>query len=140
KTPLMVLKRLTEERHRPVSELNPDIPGWLAAVIDRLLVKDPKARYQTAQEVATELENHWAILRSSSGVAAGLCEKKRKAASRRAILLGTAAALLVVAVAGVAAFFWFPFNRPAPTNQEPASPPSRAVLRGNAGSVWAVAF
>src|SRR5437588_11914578 len=33
RSPLAVLKRLTEERHRPLRELNPDVPEWLAAVI-----------------------------------------------------------------------------------------------------------
>jgi serine/threonine protein kinase len=44
KTPLAVLKRLTDERHRPVRELSPDTPEWLAEVIDRPLAKSPAER------------------------------------------------------------------------------------------------
>jgi len=53
---LAVLKRVCEIRHRPVRELNPDVPDWLEAVIDRLLAKDPADRFETATEVADLLE------------------------------------------------------------------------------------
>src|SRR5262249_24592117 len=42
---------------KPIRVINPAIPDALAALIDRLLVKDPAGRFQTAAEVA-ELLNH----------------------------------------------------------------------------------
>src|SRR5271157_3429857 len=53
---MAVLKRVCDDRHRSIRELNPDIPDWLEAVIDRLLAKDPADRFQTAAEVADLLE------------------------------------------------------------------------------------
>jgi serine/threonine protein kinase len=59
-TTLGVLRRVCDETHRPVREVNPDIPDWLAALIDRLLEKDRARRYQTASVVAEELNRHLA--------------------------------------------------------------------------------
>jgi serine/threonine protein kinase/predicted anti-sigma-YlaC factor YlaD len=57
-TTLGVLRRVCDDAHRPVREVNPDIPEWLAAIVDRLLAKDREVRFQTAGEVASILENH----------------------------------------------------------------------------------
>ena len=54
-TTLGVLKRVCDDTHRPVREVNPDVPDWLSAIIDRLLAKDREDRYQTAEEVVEVL-------------------------------------------------------------------------------------
>ena len=53
---MAVLKRVCDDRHRSIRELNSDVPDWLEAVIDRLLAKEPGDRFQTAAEVADLLE------------------------------------------------------------------------------------
>ncbi|MFO0892569.1 MAG: protein kinase [Isosphaeraceae bacterium] len=53
---LAVLKRVCEDDHRPIRELNPEIPDWLEAIIDRLLAKDRDDRFASAAEVADLLE------------------------------------------------------------------------------------
>jgi serine/threonine-protein kinase len=47
-----VLRQVSDTPHRPIASLNPALPTWLGAVIDRLMAKDPAARYQSAAEVA----------------------------------------------------------------------------------------
>ena len=54
-TTLAVLKRICEDEPRPIRELNPEIPEWLAAIIGKLLAKDPADRYQSAGELASLL-------------------------------------------------------------------------------------
>ena len=49
---LAVLRRVCDSTPRPIRESNPDIPAWLADVIDRLLAKSPADRIQSATEVA----------------------------------------------------------------------------------------
>jgi serine/threonine protein kinase len=49
---LAVLKRVCEDQARPIRELNPAVPAWLASIIDRLMAKDPARRLSSAQEVA----------------------------------------------------------------------------------------
>ncbi len=50
-----VLQRVCHDMPRPIREVNEEIPEWMVAIIDRLLAKDPEARYQSAEEVAQVL-------------------------------------------------------------------------------------
>lgn len=60
---LAVLKRVCDDTPRPIREVNPDIPAGLAEIINRLLSKNPDARFQTAGEVAELLSRYLAHLR-----------------------------------------------------------------------------
>ncbi|HYH67039.1 MAG TPA: protein kinase [Urbifossiella sp.] len=40
----------------PIREIRPDVPDEVAAILARMMAKDPKARYQTPAQVAAELE------------------------------------------------------------------------------------
>jgi serine/threonine protein kinase len=59
---MAVLKRVCEEAPRPVREINPEVPDWLAETIARLHAKDPGGRFQSAAEVAHVLGEHLAGL------------------------------------------------------------------------------
>jgi serine/threonine protein kinase len=61
-TTLAVLRRVVETTPSPIRELNPEVPDGLAAIIDRLLAKDPGRRFQTAGEVADLLAGYLAHL------------------------------------------------------------------------------
>jgi serine/threonine protein kinase len=52
---LAVLKRVTEDTPRPITEVIPETPLWLCAIITKLHAKNPDERYQTAQEVVDVL-------------------------------------------------------------------------------------
>jgi serine/threonine protein kinase len=62
---MAVLKRICDDTPRPIRDINLDIPDWLAAIVDKLMSKDPAARYQTAAEVAELFGEHLAQLNSS---------------------------------------------------------------------------
>src|SRR5205807_1317961 len=49
------LRAYESQPPRPLAELRDDVPAELAAVLDRMLAKDPAARYQTPVEVAEAL-------------------------------------------------------------------------------------
>ncbi len=51
-TTMAVLKRVCEETPRPLREINPEIPDWLAAIISKLHAKAPSDRFQSAAEVS----------------------------------------------------------------------------------------
>ena len=51
---LAILNRICTEKHRPVREVNPDVPPAVAAIVDRLLEKNTSVRYQSANEVRDE--------------------------------------------------------------------------------------
>ena len=61
-TSVATLRRVCDDTPRPIREVNPDIPDWLVAIIDRLLEKDPDERFQTADQVADLLGKHLAYL------------------------------------------------------------------------------
>jgi WD40 repeat protein len=69
-TTLAVLRRVEDCRPRPIREVNPDIPDWLAEIVDQLHAKDPADRFQSAGEIATLLENWLAHLRQPTTVPA----------------------------------------------------------------------
>ncbi|MBC8116556.1 MAG: protein kinase, partial [Candidatus Saccharimonas sp.] len=65
---LAVLKRVTEDTPRPISEIIPETPAWLCAIITKLHAKNPDERYQTAQEIADVLANCESQLKTHSGL------------------------------------------------------------------------
>jgi hypothetical protein len=67
-TNMGVLKRVCEETPKSIRETNPEVPDWLAAVVERLHAKDPAARFQSASEVAEVLGRHLAHVQHPSVV------------------------------------------------------------------------
>ncbi|HVK07974.1 MAG TPA: protein kinase [Gemmataceae bacterium] len=68
-TTVAVLKRVCEDDPRDVRDHNPDVPDWLADIIDRLLEKRPRDRFRSADEVARLLSRHLDHLHSPDLVA-----------------------------------------------------------------------
>jgi hypothetical protein len=110
-TSLGVLKRVCEETPRPIRELNPDIPEWLCAVIDKLHAKAPAERFQSAAELAEVLGCYLAHLQQPSTplpmgmVPAAAAQKPRPAMTarewlrdRRQWAVAAVAALVVLGV------------------------------------------
>lgn len=53
---LAILNRICNDEHRPVEQVNSDVPPEVADVIDRLLSKKPGDRFRDAAEVEQRLE------------------------------------------------------------------------------------
>jgi serine/threonine-protein kinase len=94
---LAVLRRVCEDRPRPIAESNPDTPDWLAAVVDRLLVKAPARRFASAVAVADLLRQCLAHLRHPSQVAVPRILRTR---SRRWLVVCAVVAAAVLVAAG----------------------------------------
>jgi serine/threonine protein kinase len=62
-TTVAVLKRVCEEMP-DVRDHNPDLPDWLAEIINKLHAKRPRDRFRSADEVARLLSRHLRHLRS----------------------------------------------------------------------------
>ena len=157
KTPLAVLRRVADEDHEPLSQLNPDVPAWLEEIIDHLLAKNPVDRFQTAREVAEELAVHLAVLQPGSGVehpaeACGILKSRSSSRIwRRGDLCKTkvpagvgllAGALLGgLGVLGFGAFFGeTPSTPPGQVAKADDGPDSAAVLPVKSGAVWSLAI
>jgi serine/threonine protein kinase len=97
-----VLRRITDTQPRPIREVNPDIPPWLVAIIDRLLAKEPADRFASATEVAQLLEQCLAHVQQPASVALPVVCRVGQAKRRPTVLAAIAlcgAAILVVALA-----------------------------------------
>jgi hypothetical protein len=57
-TPLLTLDRVRRDEAAPLSQIDPAIPPWFCSVVERLLMKDPADRIQSAAELADILEAH----------------------------------------------------------------------------------
>jgi len=53
-----VIKRVTQDTPRPISNQNPEIPLWLIEIITCLLQKNPEHRFQSAEGVVAILDQH----------------------------------------------------------------------------------
>lgn len=56
-TTLAVLNRVVEDQPRPIHEIIPEVPDWLASLIARLHVKNPGDRFASAAEVARHFDD-----------------------------------------------------------------------------------
>ncbi len=127
---MAVLRRICDERPRPVRSVNPDVPIWLTAVLDKLLAKAPAERFQSAKEVADLLGTYLAHLQQpdthplpqgSAWRAGGVSPLMRRL---RQWLI---AAVLLLALGGISAAVlrWMPDGFP---------PVQETVEDGNPGS------
>lgn len=53
-----VIKRVTQDTPRPITDQNPEIPPWLIEIITCLLQKNPEHRFQSAEGVVAILDQH----------------------------------------------------------------------------------
>lgn len=51
-----VIQRINNDQPTPIREINPEVPAWLAQIIERLMSKEAGDRYESAQEVSDLLE------------------------------------------------------------------------------------
>jgi hypothetical protein len=67
-TTFAVLKRVVDDDPRPLREVIPELPQWLADVIAKLHAKNPVDRFQSAREVADVLADYEGQLKSQATV------------------------------------------------------------------------
>ncbi len=71
-TPVAVLRRVSDDVPRPIRQLNPEIPDWLEAIVERLHAKDPADRFDSASDVADLLGHCLAHIQEPLAVALDL--------------------------------------------------------------------
>jgi serine/threonine-protein kinase len=116
--PLAVLNRICRDRHRPVWEINPDVPDGLSDVIDRLLEKKPHRRLASAEEARAALLKVLGTLQQP--VAARRRSAFRRRLRARRPLLLSITALAVLGVVGIFSARFFNPELP-PAHQRPES-------------------
>lgn len=72
---LEIRRKIANEPHKPLSEINHDLPRELTIITDRALAKDPKDRYPTTFDLARDLEG--ALKGSSLHLNGALAERTK---------------------------------------------------------------
>jgi hypothetical protein len=65
-TAMGVLKRLCDNAARPIREINPETPEWLAVILNRLHAKSAADRFHSADEVVSLLQRGMASLQTGT--------------------------------------------------------------------------
>jgi hypothetical protein len=129
-TPLQKLLGHQERSPRPATELRPDMPARLAALLERTLAKQPERRPATAAEVAEEIS----VALSAEGTApsASRAVGAARRRSRRALAVLVAAAVLLATVSVAALVGWRPTRPPDENERVPVQGETRpaAALAG----------
>ena len=73
-----VMYRRVKEKPKDPKLVNPDLPDWVCSVILRCLEKDVASRYQTAQEILTDIDAHRSTSSHSHSVVLPITEKAAK--------------------------------------------------------------
>jgi hypothetical protein len=102
-------RRVTSQMHVSLSEVSKDVPSDFVQIVDRLLAKDPKDRYQSASELAEDLTRLLAERNRAPGPAPVLPAPApaRRIGARRIVL-----SVLALVVAGATlALLWHRHTR-----------------------------
>jgi WD40 repeat protein/serine/threonine protein kinase len=101
-TTMAVLRRVCDDTPRPIREINPEVPEWLAAIVEKLQAKDPADRFQSAAEVSALFSRCLAYLEKPGKQPPFVPDRPQppRRPSRRWLV---PAAALLVAVAGLGA-------------------------------------
>jgi serine/threonine protein kinase len=97
-----VLRRITDSEPRPIREVNTDIPAWFAALIAKLLAKQPADRFASAGEAAKILEQCLAHVQQPSAVplpaaVAQLCRAGQAKGQRTRLFIAASISLFLLA-------------------------------------------
>lgn len=103
-----VLRRVSDDTPRPIREVNPEIPAWLTAIINRLMAKKPDERFQSAAEVSALLERCLAHVQNPTTVPLTAIPGYRAPARRRRLWTAVALGGLACAIAAVVLQFKTP--------------------------------
>ena len=65
---MATMRRLVDDSPQAMASLNPELPPWFIAIVDRLLEKDPSRRFGSAKEVSELLEGCLAHVQQPASV------------------------------------------------------------------------
>ena len=93
----------------PILGINPKVPEQFAWIVERLLSKDPKNRYQTTREVAQELRDLCTrVAASTSGDAAWSVRTLPRPRKRKTAVVAISIAAVVLAALGYTLWHFLP--------------------------------
>jgi serine/threonine protein kinase len=103
-SPYAAMQRIVHDTERPIREIRPEVPVWLASMIHRLLAKEPGSRFESASMLSDILEQELAYSQNPTRLERPrrdwmTFEKPRK---RTKVVLIALAAVFVVSAMSIA--------------------------------------
>lgn len=126
-----MLRRVCEAEPTPIRDINPLIPKWLCAIIDKLLAKDPADRYASASEVADLLHQCLLHVLEPSTHALPFAISTRRRLQRKTMLLSITCLLLLAATVPYVTFVVMQESPNPPEHQPHSSPLAEPSLSRN---------
>jgi serine/threonine-protein kinase len=121
-SPLAVLKRVCDEEPRPLLEVNADVPKWLAAIVAKLMHKDPAQRFQTAEAVSDLLQRCLAHVQQPTAVPMPIDPVfAEPRPSRRRVNRNAALAAVAALVLAASALLWSNLDKGRTNQEEPTN-------------------
>ena len=111
-----VLRRITDDRHRQLRQVQPNVPQWFESIVDRLLEKKPKDRFSSADALASHLENCLAHVRQPLSTSLPKLGHSARAKLRHLLITTTC-----VVIGALTVVLWQIAE--TETNQQPANMP-----------------
>lgn len=129
-----VMRQIMDEVPTPVCDVNPDIPEWMAGIVDRLMSKEASARFATTADVQTLLDGCLSHLQQPAAIplptqaTLGLSRQRTSGNLRKGAWLMGISAIVIMGVMALAPFLTdddTPNPPPAAAASTPSSPAQR---------------
>ncbi len=100
---MATMRRLVDDPPQAMASLNPELPPWFIAIVERLLEKDPSRRFGSAKEVSELLEGCLAHLQQPASVplAGGHCPSRAPRRAWRPPVIRFKGVLAMIAALGI---------------------------------------
>jgi eukaryotic-like serine/threonine-protein kinase len=116
-TAMGVLNRICHSTARPLSEVNASVPLEVAQLVDRLMAKDPKQRFASAEQVELEADRLLSALQSGKlRIVTAKPARLMRWINRKDVIARLTAAIVLMAVA----FLW---NKNPQIDKHSSTPP-----------------
>jgi serine/threonine protein kinase len=139
-SPIAVIRHVSETTPQPIREINPAIPLWLAAVVERLHAKRRDERFASAAEVAQLLRYNLDHPDRPRIVWAGRPRSRERGHLRRAVLILATLLLLSGLLLGFSLYRRASDGSGTVNSERQATLTARAILHGHTLPIWSVAF
>jgi serine/threonine protein kinase len=110
KTKTSLIAAIVGSEPKPIRDLQPLTPAAFEHVVEKCLAKDPEQRWQSASDVASELE--WISGATSIEQSAG--ERMRRTSRRRGLMYGAVVLAAIAAAAALSTLLFRPHSPDAP--------------------------
>jgi serine/threonine-protein kinase len=130
---MATMRRLVDDAPRALAALNPELPSWFIAIVDRLLEKEPSRRFPSAKEVSQLLEGCLAHVQHPAAVPLPASLATHHTPSGRLLYSHRKG---VIAMLGVVGFTWLgimvwqaskPADNPLPGSNSNSPPPAQGA-------------